>query len=137
MPLLPSAPPASPLWGALLDHITRESDQPEVLVDFYSKALSMKSQQESNDCWTLRGPQRRLIIRRGRPVEQPMQAFRLRDDAHLSAMRKHCEQGNLRCTELDNPFLSQCFSVLDPDDRQLVFGLDESSDAINMRVVGT
>ncbi|MGB7184845.1 MAG: VOC family protein [Burkholderiaceae bacterium] len=116
---------SSPLWPARLDHVSRESDQPEALVTFYTRTLGLRSSQLNDDCWALTAPGRRLLIKRGRACQQPTHGFRLGGTTQVSDLRRHCTEQGIACEPTDNPFLADAFAVTDPDNRQAVFGLDK------------
>ena len=75
----------SPLWGAELDHIRLDSDNPEQLAAFYRDAFAMAENHLDDGSRLLQGRDRRLIIGAGATGEQPYSAFRLPDEnPHLS-----------------------------------------------------
>lgn len=114
----------SALWPARLNHIIRESDRPEELVDFYSLALAMSVQALENDTWLLHGPQRCLLIRRGQKGGQPLNAFCLADKKQLDALHSHCLGQQLALLSQQSPLFADGFSLRDPDDRLICFGVE-------------
>ncbi len=118
----------SALWPARLDHIIRDSDRPDTLVEFYSTALAMSAQELSDDVWLLRAPERQLVIRRGKQGAQPLNAFRMRDQQQLGAMQAHCEAAQLSLLEQQSVLFTDGFSLKDPDGRIVCFGASSTLD---------
>jgi len=113
----------SDVWGAKLHHVQRESDQPEKLVELYSKTLGFAVETLSANKWLLTAPERCLIVSRGQAYKQPMHAFVMKDKTHLHQMLEHCGQQDLNPESIDNPVLGDAFCVIDPEGREVVFGI--------------
>ena len=114
----------SPLWGAELDHIRLDSDNPEQLAAFYRDAFAMAENHLDDGSRLLQGRDRRLIIGAGATGEQPYSAFRLPDETRLQAYKSHLTTQGVNLMPSPTPLFGQnAFAVADPDGRQMVFGL--------------
>jgi len=124
MPAIPA------IWLTRLDHLVRETDQPEDLVRFYSHALSMEATRLDADRWLLQGHERRLIVQRGLRAQQPLNAFRVPDAAQLQRLREHCEQLGLVVLAQSSPLFTDGFCLQDPDSRLVSFGVHCEDNAL-------
>jgi catechol 2,3-dioxygenase len=115
------------LWPAQLDHLTRESNQPETLVAFYRDALGMEPKQLSRDLWLLQGPQRRVLIQQGTRGAQPMNAFRLDTAARVTRLRDDLAARGVEILDCPTPLFAAGFGVRDPDGRLVAFGVPDDS----------
>jgi catechol 2,3-dioxygenase-like lactoylglutathione lyase family enzyme len=114
----------SPLWGAELDHIRLDSEQPDRRVAFYRDAFGMAAVDLGDGDTLLQGAGRRLLIGRGAAGAQPYSGFRLPDEVALEAYRGHLAGRGLNLMPSPSPlFADGAFAVADPDGRQMVFGL--------------
>lgn len=115
---------ASLLWGAELDHIRLDTDDPGRLAAFYRDAFTLNEQPLADGTTLLRGPGRRLIIGKGRDGSQPYSAFRFTNEAGLEAYKAHLAARGINLMPTPTPLFSPgAFAVADPDGRQMVFGL--------------
>lgn len=115
------------IWLTRLDHLIRETDQPEALAEFYSGALAMETTRLDANRWVLRGHQRRLLIQRGSRGQQPLNGFRVPDIAQLQRLSAHCEQAGLEILAQASPLFTDGFCLRDPDGRVLAFGTDQAA----------
>jgi catechol 2,3-dioxygenase-like lactoylglutathione lyase family enzyme len=117
-----SAP--SPLWPATLHHFRMNSEAPEQLVEFYTRGFSLNAKQIGDDLWHLAGPDRRMLIGRGDNTRVPFAAFALDDADRLAALQRHITDQGIDIEENVSPlFGNAAFTVRDPDDQLLVFGV--------------
>lgn len=113
----------APLWPAQLDHVVRESDQPATLVNFYFATFGFSAHERSAGQWFLEAPQRRMLIRAGSRGAQPLHAFRVNEAGQLDALRAWCKARQLTTEPYASPWLSDAFTLADPDGRQIAFGI--------------
>jgi catechol 2,3-dioxygenase len=108
------------LWPARLDHLRRDSPQPERLARFYGELLGDRVLPLPDASWLVAGRGRRLIVGKGDAATVPYFALAMQDAAHLQGYRQR-----LAKTEaFASPLLAEgAFSVTDPDGRRVVFGL--------------
>jgi catechol 2,3-dioxygenase len=115
------------LWPAQLDHLTRESNQPETLVAFYRDALGMEPKLLSRGLWLLQGPGRRVLIQQGSRGAQPMNAFRLDTAARVQRLRDDLAARGVEILDCPTPLFVAGFGVRDPDGRLVAFGVPDDS----------
>ena len=118
------------LWPAQLDHLARESDNPEALVAFYRDAIGMEPEVLHPGQWLLRGPQRRIVISQGTRGAQPMNAFRLDSADRIARLRDELAARGVAILPCPTPLFADGFGVRDPDGRLVAFGVpDQRFDA--------
>lgn len=116
--------PLTPLWPAQLDHLRVDTDDPIPVIAFYRDALGMTSLDMSDGSVLMHAPHRRIVIGRGARGAQPYIAFRAHSSDQLERLRAHLARRDIAA--LPSPSLvfgEDAFAVLDPDGRQVVFGL--------------
>ena len=108
------------LWPARLDHLRRDSPQPERLARFYGELLGDRVVPLPDASWLVAGRGRRLVVGKGDSGAVPYFSLAMQDAAHLQGYRKR-----LAKTEaFASPLLAEgAFSVTDPDGRRVVFGV--------------
>ena len=111
---------------ARLDHIQLMSEEPERLVAFYQEVMGMAAQFMDQDMWLCQGPERRLLIRRGKSKTCGFGAYRCETERDLAALRARLVEQGIRLEPSPSPLFSgEAFSFFDPDGNQLVFGLSQ------------
>jgi catechol 2,3-dioxygenase-like lactoylglutathione lyase family enzyme len=122
--------------GTFLHHLQIESRDPARLAAFYGDAMQMERQQIDNDTWLCRGPDRPLLIKRGRDNALGFAAFAVRDAEALAALRRHMESAGATLLPSPSPlFDARAFAVRDPEGNVLVFGLGSGEVAVLPRGV--
>jgi catechol 2,3-dioxygenase-like lactoylglutathione lyase family enzyme len=118
-----------PLWPARLDHLRRDSEDPEALARFYARLLGDESRRIASDEWLVCGSERKLVIGRGEKATVPYFALALENAAQLAALREALEAAGVGCEPSPSPlFAESAFAVADPDGRRVVFGLAQPCD---------
>jgi len=113
------------LWPARLDHLRRDSPQPERLARFYGELLGDRVVPLPDGSWLVAGRGRRLVVGKGDAAAVPYFALALQDAAHLQAYRRR----TAKTEDFASPLLAEgAFSVTDPDGRRVVFGLARDSE---------
>jgi catechol 2,3-dioxygenase len=109
---------------ARLDHFQLMSEAPEKLVTFYQDIIGMTAQAIDRDVWLCQGPQRRLLIGRGRSNTLGFGAYRCETMYDLLALQDRLLKQEVRLESSPSPlFSTDAFSFSDPDGNRLVFGL--------------
>src|SRR5688500_14217773 len=75
------------LWPARLDHLRRDSPQPERLARFYGELLGDRVVPLPDGSWLVAGRGRRLVVGKGDAASVPYFALQLQDAAHLVSYR--------------------------------------------------
>ena len=118
----------SPLWPAQLDHLRIDAIDPDPVVAFYRDAMGMRVHDVCDGQVLMQAHGRRLVIGRGGRRTQPYTAFRVQSQAQLARLRAHVERVGIATLKCPSPvFDSDAFAVLDPDERQVVFGIPRSN----------
>ena len=114
------------LWPARLHHLRRDSPKPEQLARFYGELLGDRVAPLPDDSWLVAGRGRCLVVGKGDAGSVPYFALQMQDAAHLAGYR-----GSLKKTaDFNSPlFADGAFALIDPDGRQIVFGLPRSQQA--------
>ena len=113
--------------GAHLHHIEIESENPENLAKFYSKAMDMEFAKLSNDNWNCFGSERRVLITRGKNKTLSYAAFACRDKEGIGALRTRVELQGLEVFASPSPhFGNEAFAISDPNGNIICFGLAET-----------
>jgi len=109
---------------ARLDHFQLLSEAPESLVAFYQNVMGMTAEAIDRDLWLCQGPERRLLIGRGRSNTLGFGAYRCETADDLSALRTRLLQQDVLLEPSPSPLFSpDAFSFADPGGNRLVFGL--------------
>ncbi|HLG75194.1 MAG TPA: VOC family protein [Ktedonobacteraceae bacterium] len=109
---------------ARLDHFQLLSEAPERLVAFYQDIMGMTTEAIDHDLWLCQGPQRRLLVGRGRSNTLGFGAYRCETRDDLSALRTRLLRQEVQLEPSPSPlFSTDAFSFSDPDGNRLVFGL--------------
>ncbi len=110
--------------GAYLHHIRLLSPDPERLARFYGSAMNMQVHRQANGDFLCSGPGRRLLIGPGHRNVLGHGAFAVRDREALESIRERAGGAGLK---INSPcpglFGAEAFSVNDPDDNAILFGL--------------
>jgi catechol 2,3-dioxygenase len=113
----------SALWPARLDHLRRDSPQPERLARFYAELLG-ESLERLDDCWLVCGRGRALIVGSGAAGGAPYFALQMQDASQLRTYAAELDARGVQRGPSPSPlFGEEAFAVADPDGRRLVFGL--------------
>ncbi len=111
---------------ARLDHIQLMSEQPERLVAFYQDAMGMAARSIDQNRWLCQGPERRLLIGRGKSQTLGFGAYRCETQDDLATLKDRLVQQRVSLMPSPSPLLAAgAFSFFDPDGNQLVFGLPQ------------
>jgi catechol 2,3-dioxygenase-like lactoylglutathione lyase family enzyme len=114
----------SPIWPAQLDHLRLNSDQPDMLADFYATTFGYHQTELPDGTQLLQGPGRRLIVGPGKPGEQPYHGYRVQNAAQLADVRDFLQgQGINPEPSPSTIFTDDAVAVRDPDGWLNVFGL--------------
>ena len=109
---------------AQLDHIQLMSEEPEKLISFYRDIMGLSIEQLDSDLWLCQGPQRCLILGRGRLKSLGFGAYRCESMDDLVALRTKLVAQNVALSPSPSPlFSTDAFAFRDPDGNQLVFGV--------------
>ncbi|HEY2338198.1 MAG TPA: VOC family protein [Burkholderiales bacterium] len=114
----------SSLWPARLHHLRRDGPQPEKLAKFYGDLLGDRVEALGGDQWLVAGPQRRLLIGKGKAGAVPYFGLQMQDAAHLAAYRRERKDVESFGSPL---FADGAYAVADPDGRRVVFGLPKEN----------
>lgn len=110
--------------GAYLHHLQLQSADPASLAAFYARAMDMTVTTPSDGHWQCSGPGRRMLFTHGTDRTLGFAAFACRDLDGLNAIRARAEATGLEiapsCSTL---FGAEGFTVLDPDQNRVVFGI--------------
>lgn len=121
--------------AAYLDHLCLQSDAPDRLKDFYGETMGYVFR-PSGERYIGLGPQRRLIIERGKPKTLSYAAFAVDSAASLHRISVTLQSSGISFESSPSPvFSSAAFAVRDPDNNLLVFGIrpqDEDDQATDM-----
>lgn len=114
----------SPIWPAQLDHLRLNSDDPDMLTDFYCNALGFQSSKLPDGTQLLQGPGRRLVVGEGNPGERAYHGYKLQDRPQLEAVREFVRGKGLNMEPSPSSvFEPDAVAVRDPDGWLNVFGL--------------
>src|SRR3954464_8737235 len=101
--------------SAYLHHLHLGSDDPARLADFYKRAMQMTAEKHADGAFLLRGPNRRLLISRGKPKALLQAGFALRDPEGLNGLRSRADAHGLKPSDARSPFFAPgAFAVTDP-----------------------
>lgn len=118
------------LWPARLDHLRRDSPDPQRLARFYGELLGDRVEPLEGGCWLVAGRDRRLVVGGGPAGSVPYFSLRMQDEAHLAAYARELERAGIRCEPSPSPLFGPgALAVADPDARRVVFGLPRQRDA--------
>lgn len=121
---------AIPLWPARLDHLRRDSEDPEALAQFYARLFGDRIERLATGERLVLGHGRKLLVGRGEKAAVPYFALALQDAAQLRSLRSALESLGLACEPSPSPlFRDGAFAVADPDGRRVVFGLAPAPEA--------
>jgi catechol 2,3-dioxygenase len=110
--------------SAYLHHLHLHSPDPDRLAAFYASAMDMTATVTGADSWSVSGPSRRLLISRGPAKRLAHAAFAVRDAEGLSGLRAHAQANGLEPKAAECPmFAPGAFSIVDPDENLILFGL--------------
>jgi catechol 2,3-dioxygenase len=110
--------------GAYLHHLALTSADPARLADFYGRALQMRAEKIDADAWICRGPDRQVLISRGRNNALGFAAFACRDAEALAGLRRHVEERRTLIEPSPSSlFDERAFAARDPEGNRIVFGL--------------
>ena len=113
-----------PLWPARLDHLRRDSAEPERLARYYGELLGDQVEPLLGNEWLVRGHGRRMVVGRGAPGAVPWVALAMQNAEHLSKYAAALDARGLAREASPSPlFAEDAFAVTDPDGRRVVFGL--------------
>jgi catechol 2,3-dioxygenase len=123
--------------SAYLHHLHFSSPDPDRLSTFYSNVMDMAIERRRDGTLLTRGPARRLIFSRGPAKKLVHAGFAVRDAAALAGLREVAERAELS----PRPFAAHlfrdgAFSVVDPDDNVIAFGLAGEEEAMRGRLRG-
>lgn len=108
------------LWPARLDHLRRDSAQPERLARFYGELLGDRVAPLPDGSWLIAGRGRRLVVGKGDAATVPYFALAVQDAAHLAAYRRAIKGAE----DFSSPLLAEgAFATVDPDGRRIAFGV--------------
>ncbi|MBA2286974.1 MAG: VOC family protein [Ktedonobacteraceae bacterium] len=108
---------------ARLDHFQLMSEAPERLVTFYQDVMGMTARAIDGDLWLCQGPERRLLIGRGRSNTLGFGAYRCETADDLSGLQIRLLKQGVQLDPSPSPlFSTEAFSFSDPDGNRLVFG---------------
>lgn len=115
---------SSPVWPSSLDHLCLQSPDPNALASFYAAALGFDiNPLEDGSLW-LEGSSRRLVVTSGPAGGRLFHAYRVRDTAHLEALRADLTARRIELTASVSPlFGDDAFGIRDPDGWLNIFGL--------------
>ncbi len=109
---------------ASLHHLGIESGDPRILAEFYAKTMQMKMISSDNGTWHCLGPNRLLVFLKGKGQRLSFAAFACRDEQSLDQIKSRVDKEGLDWKPFKSPFLKDgAFSVLDPDDHTISFGV--------------
>lgn len=114
----------APLWPARLDHLRRDSTEPERLARFYGELLGDCVEALPGGEWLVQGHRRRLIVGSGANGAVPYFALAMRDAAQLANYAAALEHLGVAREPSPSPLFGDgAFATSDPDGRRVVFGL--------------
>jgi catechol-2,3-dioxygenase len=113
--------------SAYLHHLHFGSPDPSELARFYARAMDMSVEQSADGSWMLRGPARHVQISIGSPKTLIGAGFAVRDEDSLEGLKLYALKNGLTPVACANGiFRDGAFSVTDPDDNVITFGLARS-----------
>ena len=114
----------SPIWPAQLDHLRLNSDDPVMLSEFYASTLGFHSTEMADETYLLQGPDRRLVVGKGKPGERPYHGYRLQNRQQLEDVRNFIQGQGLNTEPSPSDlFEPDAVAIRDPDGWLNVFGL--------------
>jgi catechol 2,3-dioxygenase-like lactoylglutathione lyase family enzyme len=117
--------------SAYLHHLHFSSPDPARLSSFYESAMDTISERQPDGRFLNRGPSRRLIFSQGVAKKLVHAGFAVRDAQALAGLRSFAETSELSPKPFEVPlFRAGAFSVVDPDDNVIVFGLAAAEQAV-------
>jgi catechol 2,3-dioxygenase len=110
--------------SAYLHHLHMTGPDPRQLAQFYAEVMDMAVAPAADKSWIVRGPDRRIQFSEGGAKTLRHAGFALRDQRGLEALRHHAARQGLAPQAASTPFFREgAFSVVDPDDNLILFGL--------------
>lgn len=110
------------LWPATLDHLRRDSPEPERLARFYGELLGDPVERIGPALWQVHGPARRMAVGEGEAAAVPYFALSVADADRLPRLRQELERAGVPTQGVSSPLLGpRAFKVTDPDGRAVVF----------------
>lgn len=108
---------------ARLDHIQLHTEAPERLAAFYREVMGMTARRVDRDLWLCHGPERRLLIGRGRPRSLGFAAYRVTSPDALQGLRARLERQGIELEPTPTPlFREDALAFRDPDGNLLALG---------------
>ena len=115
---------ASPLWSAALHHFRLDTGKPDDLARFYAAGLGLESRTLDRAVTLMAGGERRLLIGPGEAGTAAYFSFAFKNTARLAAYRGFLQAKGFNLAPSPTPlFGDDGFALLDPDGRQIVFGV--------------
>ena len=115
------------LNNVILHHLSLQSPNPENLCGFYSDTLGMDTKKISHQGeikWMCFGNDRRIIFTNGNKKRLDFAAFSFKDQTSFKNYKDDLKLNNVEITKYETPFFKEgSFSVIDPDENHLVFGI--------------
>ena len=112
------------IWPARLHHLNLTSEDPQPLVDWYSRALMMEPRGIAKGETWLRGKDRHLIISDGPKGGLKYAAYTLENEAQLIRLRNHIREKDIAVYPSPSPLMEDgAFMIADPDGNQFVLGI--------------
>lgn len=122
--------------GAYLHHIAFESSNPERLASYYSEVMDMDLLKISDSEWRCEGPSRQLIVVPGTNKKMAFAGLSCRNEEALTALRRHIIRNNIEIFENISPYFNiGAFSIRDPDDHIICFGIPDSIKKIQKKAI--
>ena len=111
-----------------LHHLEIQSHNPEKLAQFYSRVMDMKILRVSGEKLICEGPNRIIIITSGDDKNLSYAGMACRNELNLSRFRDFVMEKELILLDFDsNYYKPGSFSVKDPDDNVICFGVLEEN----------
>ena len=112
-----------------LHHLAIKSINPDKLAEFYSNVMNMKTNKISSQEFMCDGPDRKIIITSGINKTLSYAGMVCRSEKNLYRFKEFLIQKNLNLLEFKSDlYKSGSFSVKDPDDNLICFGVLKEND---------
>ena len=111
------------IWPARLHHFALKTEDPEVLADWYVRAMGYEKKTYGSG-WILSGAERNIIILTGKKSEVAFSSYAVEDDSHLSNISEQFSAAECKIEKFSTPlFCDNAISITDHDGNVFVFGV--------------
>jgi catechol 2,3-dioxygenase len=112
-----------------LHHLAIQSGNPENLANFYSNVMDMSLEKKSQIEFLCKGSYRRMIITKGEDKTLSYAGMACRNEINLNKFRNFLFNQKVETKDfISNVFKSGSFSVKDPDQNMICFGVPADND---------